>query len=423
MSNKKVNLREWDSTFLPEYTLKSQNSIETAKILQTKGIIEIIELKNGLQINTNSYVGKIELDDIQIIVKPKISGLVLYRLLKYSFGLNNLKIFEHANQSIEKYSFVDILIYQLYMGTEDLLRRGVSKDYLKMEENLSSPKGRIDIVKLSRKGGVIDEKLPCKYFYRCENTVLNQIILSGIKLAISLASDYKLRIKLERISKSFEESVDRILLNRINLQRAKNSINRLNERYSPLLEIINILFESNGISDNDFDNIKLNGYFFDMNFFFETLIGKLISNCVEEYTIKTQHNLNEIFIYNPSHNPKKRRSHIPRPDFAIINKGKVIKLFDAKYRDLWEKNLPSDMLYQLSIYAISSETDKCATILYPSISDIPILQEINIKEPAYGRKIGSVRLQPVNLNKLSLLIENNEEYELKRYVNSILQIN
>jgi hypothetical protein len=76
MSNKKVNLREWDSTFLPEYTLKSQNSIETAKILQTKGIIEIIELKNGLQINTNSYVGKIELDDIQIIVKPKISGLV-----------------------------------------------------------------------------------------------------------------------------------------------------------------------------------------------------------------------------------------------------------------------------------------------------------------------------------------------------------
>ena len=106
--------------------------------MQTKGIIEIIELKNGLQINTNSYVGKIELDDIQIIVKPKLVGLFYIDYLNISFGLNNLKIFEHANQSIEKYSFVDILIYQLYMGTEDLLRRGVSKDYLKMEENLSS---------------------------------------------------------------------------------------------------------------------------------------------------------------------------------------------------------------------------------------------------------------------------------------------
>ena len=32
MSNKKVNLREWDSTFLPEYTLKSQTVLKRQNI-------------------------------------------------------------------------------------------------------------------------------------------------------------------------------------------------------------------------------------------------------------------------------------------------------------------------------------------------------------------------------------------------------
>lgn len=420
MSCNKVNLKEWDSKFLPGCTLKSKECIENAKLLNERGIIEILELKDGLQINSNSYVGKIVLDDILIVVEPKINGIPLYNLLRYAFALSNIKIFEHARHGLEKYSFVDILIYELYIETEDLLRKGVSKNYIKIEDNITSPKGKIDLIKLSRKGGLIDDKLPCKYFYRCEDTVLNQIILSGLKLSITLVSDNELKLKLERLASSFEKSVSSILLNKVNLQKAKSSINRLSERYNPILEIINILFESNGIDNNNFDNtINLHGYFFDMNFFFETLIGKLLSNCIDSYEIKNQHNLKDMFIYNPSHNPKRRRSPLPRPDFALMNNGKIIKLFDAKYRDLWENNLPREMLYQLSVYAISSVTDKSATILYPSITDIPILQKIDIKEPIYNRNIGSVNLQPINLTKISLLIEYNEK-GLREYINSIV---
>ena len=53
-------------------------------------------------------------------------------------------------------------------------------------------------------------------------------------------------------------------------------------------------------------------------------------------------------------------------DYAIKQDGRVMTLLDAKYRDLWERPLPRDMLYQLVVYAISQPTNPVASILYPT---------------------------------------------------------
>lgn len=182
-----------------------------------------------------------------------------------------------------------------------------------------------------------------------------------------------------------------------------------------------ILYESKGIQlEDDIITLNLHGYFFDMNSFFETLIGKLLANCSVMYTIKDQFNLHDMFIYTPNHNPRGRRSPTPRPDFALMQNGKVVKLLDAKYRDLWERSLPPYMLYQLAVYAVSGIGNKTATILYPALSDLPTIQKIDINDPVSSGKMASVILQPINLEKVAVLVDG-EEQMLREYVDEILK--
>ena len=47
------------------------------------------------------------------------------------------------------------------------------------------------------------------------------------------------------------------------------------------------------------------------------------------------------------------RAPTPRPDYVMSRGGHIVAIADAKYRDLWKRDLPSGMLYQLSVYALS----------------------------------------------------------------------
>lgn len=407
MNTKVVEMKEWDFTILEGYELPDNNARQMAKLLTNNGIIEILELKNDIHIKSNYYVGRIKIGDLQINIRPKLEGLPLYHLMKYTYGLRDLAFLSRAEYNIDKFSFFDLLIFELYIEANDLFLRGINRDYILKEDSLQSPRGRIDIDKLCSQGGVIEAKLPCRYFDRDENNILNQILLAGLKLSLDLVVDRELKIYVNRLCKIFSESIDDIILTRDSLQYARNSMNRLTERYAGALEIINILYESQGIKLKDNSTkVNLQGYYFDMNAFFERLVHKLLMDYFKEkeYVVKSQHSMYNMFAYAPGFNPLHRKPPTPRPDFAIMKDGKVVKLLDAKYRDLWEKSLPTHMLYQLAIYAVSGMGDNTSTILYPSMDDTAVVQKIDIKDPIKDTKIAEVILQPINLNKVAMAI-------------------
>lgn len=429
MTNLTINIKEWEEVLphkenvLYQYFVKDEESKHTINLLNEKGILNILELKDGLKITSNSYVGKIKIGDLQIDIRPKIEGMPFYKLLKYTYGLRNLNIFDEAIHDIDSFSFYDLLVYQLYAEVEDLVYRGLNKKYKKAEENLQNPRGRINIKEIFKKSNISNVTLPCIYFERSEDNDFNQVLLSGLYLALELTEDLNLKIQLHKLCKSMEERVNRIELNRRVLINTLKSVDRLIEHYRPSLELINILFESQGIQFEDGRSCKkLNGFFFDMNIFFQSLLSKLMKENIDGYTVKDEYTLHELFAYTPGFNPQRRYSPKPRPDFAVIDGNKVICLLDAKYRDLWGKNLPREMLYQLSIYAISGIGNNTAKILYPSMSSLSKLQKIDIKNPVSGKKYGEVILQPVLLNQLAHLVDfsNKEKNKLKEYIRQIV---
>ena len=241
-----IDISEWEDALpqkgnlLYHRFIDDEISKQTIDILNKKGILNILELKDGLKISSNSYVGKIKIGDLQINIHPKIEGMPLYKLLKYAYGLRDLKIFDEAIHDIDAFPFYDLLIYQLHAEVEDLVYRGLNKNYKRMEEDLGTPRGRIDIKKLTSRIVNSDSTLPCIYFERSEDNKFNRILLAGLYLAIGLTEDLSLKIRLRRLCKIMEERINFIELNRWVLLNAIKSVERLNERYRAALELINI---------------------------------------------------------------------------------------------------------------------------------------------------------------------------------------
>lgn len=101
----------------------------------------------------------------------------------------------------------------------------------------------------------------------------------------------------------------------------------------------------------------------------------------------------------------------------------IFSFLDAKYRDLWELPLPREMLYQLSIYAISGLGNNSSKILYPTTNQNAKIQKIDIMKPINGEKYAEIFLKSVFLDKIADLLSQRSDRELKQYINEIVLFN
>jgi 5-methylcytosine-specific restriction enzyme subunit McrC len=414
-------LEEWEEIpvqspdgafFLDEYP----EAQRTAEQLSQARVLDVRETRKGIFLKAFSHVGRVQLGPLQVTIRPKIRGMHLLKLLRYAYGLRELRSFSAASFDLEEETFQDILIAQLTAEVENLLSRGLHRRYRRTEDLLVSPKGRIDINRMGRGWSEAAAALPCVHYPRVMECLPNQVLLSGLELAARLTPSIPLRTHARRLAKRIGEEVSPVKLDRHTFNQLDREANRLVEAYQPAFRIIRILAEDQGISLEEGGKEPLPGFLFDMNRFFQALLSRLLRNHLAGFTVRDEFGISGMMRFVPGFNPQDHRLPRPRPDFAILEKSTVLKFLDAKYRDLWEKPLPREMLYQLSIYALSQEPGPRAeaVILYPTLDMAARETRIAISEPMGIHTRGVVVLRPVNLVRMESIVSGEDSIATER---------
>lgn len=406
-----LTLSEW-RCYTPESfpllagrTLRDDSVRRLAAGLAASERLKVLELRDGLRIETTSYVGALRLGDLDLTIQPKLQGLPLLNLLRYAYGLRDLKLFEAQPKDVAGTAFHDLLIHQLTAEVSELLARGLHRRYERKDEFLASPRGRIDFATLARGVGAANAALPCTHHPRQEDIPLNRAILAGLRLGARLTGDLTLRGKLRRLSTLLADSVTDSPATADLLRQVQRQSNRLTAAYRPALAIIELLAAGQGTILHPTDEaVSVPGFLFDMNRFFQALISRHLHQHLPGHTVRDEHRLAGMLAYDARRNPQRRRAPSPRPDFVVQRGARITTMLDAKYRDLWVQPLPREMLYQLVIYASSSEANGRAVILYPTLD--PAAQEacVEVLDPLAGGHRAEVILRPVDMLRFERIV-------------------
>ena len=338
----------------------------------------------GLEIEAMSHVGHVAVGPLRLTIRPKLPSLPLTRLLRYAYGLRDLgPPLQPVPAPMAAPGLQDILVALLAAEAEELLHGGLARQYVRRNEWLDSPRGRLLTSTLARKGGIMEARLPCRHVERRADWQLNQVLRAGLRLAAGLAVDPDLRRRVQQLHGRLD-GIEAIPLDVPAIADVRRLLTRLTATYEPALTLVALLLDAQGPTLEQGLSTAVPGFLFDMNSFFQRLLSQFLrDNLPATKRIEDERTVRGLMEHAPGGNPRARTAPRVRPDYALIEGKTPRRFLDAKYRDVWGRGYPAEWLYQLALYAMASPC-RVSVLLYATTDGSAREERVEVRPSVMG---------------------------------------
>lgn len=321
-------------------------------MLARRTSLRVAEWRQGLGVEVGPHVGNVALSSLRIVIRPKMRLDTLMAMIAYAFRLSDLALCGPVDgHGPTEQGFVDLLGLALLQAAESIARGGLLAKYRRQSEDLAAPRGRIDMRHTATRPQ--HGRLRCRLTELTADHVLNRVLAEGLRLAAKHVHSPELRRDLVRSADCLFPARRLKRLDSRVLAEAKACIDRRSSHYEAAMRLIALFLQGSHLgSHTDTAALPLNGFLLDMNRLFEAFLGRyLLEQAPDDLEVITQHSRDDVFAY--AHNPYGWRSPRVRPDLVFRQRGQVIAVGDAKYRNHCEQPPSTVELYQLITYGLA----------------------------------------------------------------------
>ncbi|MDE0606322.1 MAG: hypothetical protein OXH78_04095 [Acidimicrobiaceae bacterium] len=327
-----IELREHGSTTV-------RLSVSQASRLSAVGrgavVVELTDDPGVYKLTAQNMVGTLVVDDIRILIRPKIRPENLFLLLEVGLAPNAWR-----KESFEYTTNADLLpsIVGFYARTlANTLACGLLRSYRPEEERLVALRGRVDVASQFRQAGV-PMPVACRYDEYTPDIFENRYVKAAARLALRVpgvqAEDRRRLLQqvvaLEDVSDDpvRPDDLDRLLFT------------RLNDHYEPALRLARLLLENLSLVDRR-GNRSASSFLVDMNRLFEDFVTQRLRRALRGRL--------EVRSQAKSHLGVRKQVPI-RPDLVFRKQGREVYVADIKYKLTADAKARNSDYYQLLAY-------------------------------------------------------------------------
>ncbi len=305
-------------------------------VLKTQNYVGIIQTKSGFVLE---ILPKIANED-----NYEASKKILIKMIK-TLRNHPFKNISTANLKIEKMPLFEIFISFFLNEVENVIKKGLKKDYVLIEENQNFLKGKLKFSEHIRKNLIHKERFYVEYDEFIEDTIENRILKAALLTLSKISKNFENKKRIRKFLFVFDGVKNLKTLRKMN-------INRLTKYYENALKIAEIFLKNSSFSTYKGENENF-ALLFDMNRLFESYVGEWFRKNFENIKLQEKR-------YNLFENENKFSL---KPD--IVKDEKII--LDTKWKKITNKNdISQSDLYQMYAYITKYGVDK-GYLIYPLI--------------------------------------------------------